>query len=189
MPVVQSTYSNTMQPGLEGQIVSMLDDDDVETRKCETAAGILFGRAVSEGANANGAILGGATKFIGITVRSVTEIPIAPNTTYDAYAQYTNMGVLTEGQIWVRPVAAVTHGSPATYDSTTGQLNPAAAGVAIPNSRYRTSASAGASSADAIVSLSERPVTSERPTPARTAERTRSRSRAARNAQMRAPME
>ena len=41
------------------------------------------------------------------------------------------------------PVAAVTHGSPATYNSTTGQLNPAAAGVAIASSRYLTSAGAG----------------------------------------------
>jgi hypothetical protein len=144
MPAVQTTYSATMQPGIEGQIASMLDDDDVETRICETAAGIAFGRAVSEGANARGAVLGGATKFVGITVRSITEIPISPNTTYDAYARYTNMGVLNEGDIWVRPVAAVTHGSPATYDSTTGQLNPASAGVAIPNSRYMTSAGAGA---------------------------------------------
>lgn len=144
MPAVQTTYSATMQPAVEGQLGSMLDDDDVETRICETAAGIAFGRAVSEGANAKGAVLGGATKFIGITVRSVTEIPIYPNVTYDAYPQYANMSVINEGDIWVRAVAAVTHGSPATYSSSTGQLNPASAGVAIPNSRYLTSAGAGA---------------------------------------------
>jgi hypothetical protein len=144
MVAVQTTYSATMQPGLEGEIASMYDDDDVTTCIVETAAGILFGRAVSEGANARGAVLGGATKFIGLSVRSVTQIPIAPNTTYDAYARYDNMSVMIEGDMWVRPVAAVTHGSPGTYDSTTGQLNPAAAGVAIPNSRYITSAGAGA---------------------------------------------
>ena len=54
-----------------------------------------------------------------------------------------NMGVMLAGDMWVRPVAAVTHGSPATYNSTTGQLNPAAAGVAIAGSRYLTSAGAG----------------------------------------------
>jgi hypothetical protein len=144
MPAVQTTYSATMQPAVEGQLGSMLDDDDVETRICETAAGIAFGRAVSEGANAKGAVLGGATKFIGITVRSVTEIPIYPNVTYDAYPQYANMSVINEGDIWVRAVAAVTHGSPATYSSTTGQLNPASAGVAIPNSSYLKRPGAGA---------------------------------------------
>jgi hypothetical protein len=131
-----------MQPGLEGQIASMLDDDDVETRLCETAAGIAFGRAVSEGTNARGAVLGGATKFIGITAIDTTLI-IKSGQTVDLYQQRDSMAVLNEGDIWVRPVAAVTHGLAATYDSTTGQLNPVAAGVAIPASRYITSASAG----------------------------------------------
>jgi hypothetical protein len=143
MPAVQTTYAATMQPGLEGQIATMLDDDDVETRIVETAAGIAFGRAVSEGANARGAILGGATKFIGLSARSVTEVITAVQTV-DMYQRYQNMGVMLEGDMWVRPVAAVTHGAPATYDSTTGQLNPASAGVAIANSRYLTSAGAGA---------------------------------------------
>jgi hypothetical protein len=143
MPAVQTTYATTIQPGVEGQVATMLNDDNSETRNCETAAGIGFGRAVSEGANARGAVLGGATKFIGLSVRSITEIPIAPNTTYDSYAQYTNMSVMLAGDMWVRPVAAVTHGAPATYNSTTGQLNPAAAGVAIAGSRYLTSAGAG----------------------------------------------
>ena len=143
MPAVQTTYAATMQPGIEGQIATMLDDDDVETRIVETAAGISFGRAVSEGANARGAILGGATKFIGLSARSVTEV-ITAMQTVDMYQRYANMSVMLEGDMWVRPVAAVTHGSPATYDSTTGQLNPASAGVAIANSRYLTSACAGA---------------------------------------------
>jgi hypothetical protein len=142
MPAVQTTYSATLQPGLEGQIASMLDDDDVETRLCETAAGIAFGRAVSEGTNARGAVLGGATKFIGITAIDTTLI-IKSGQTVDLYQQRDSMAVLNEGDIWVRPVAAVTHGLAATYDSTTGQLNPATAGVAIPASRYITSAGAG----------------------------------------------
>jgi hypothetical protein len=142
MPAVQTTYSATLQPGLEGQVATMLDDDDVETRLCETAAGIAFGRAVSEGTNARGAVLGGATKFIGISCIDTTLI-IKSGQTVDLYQQRDSMAVLNEGDIWVRPVAAVTHGLAATYDSTTGQLNPATAGVAIPASRYITSASAG----------------------------------------------
>ena len=142
MPAVQTTYSATMQPFVEGQIVTMLEDEDVETRICETAAGIAFGRAVSEGANARGAVLGGATRFAGITVKDTTLI-IQSGQTVDMYQRYSNMAVMVAGDVCVRVVAAVTHGSPATYDSTTGQLNPASAGVAIPNSRYITSAGAG----------------------------------------------
>jgi hypothetical protein len=143
MPAVQTTYSPTMQPGVEGLVATMMDDDNTETRICETAAGIPFGRAVSEGANARGAVLGGATKFIGLSVRSITIVPVYPNVTPDIYPQYSNMGVMLEGDMWVVAVAAVTHGSPATYSASTGQLNPASAGVAIPNSRYLTSAGAG----------------------------------------------
>jgi hypothetical protein len=61
----------------------------------------------------------------------------------DLYQQRQNMGVRVAGDVWVVTVAAVAHGAPATYDSTTGQLNPASAGVAIPGSRYLTSAGAG----------------------------------------------
>lgn len=143
MPAIQTTYSATLQPGLEGQIATMLDDDDVETRTCETAAGVAFGRAVSEGTNARGAVLGGATKYIGVSVIDHTLVP-QTGQTVDLYQRYSNMAVMLEGDVWVRPVAAVTHGSPATYDSTTGQLNPVSAGVSIPNSRYLTSAGAGA---------------------------------------------
>jgi|SRR5215471_4932267 len=142
MVAVQTTYTATIQPGAEGQQGTMYEDDAVDSRNCETAAGIAFGRAVSEGANAGGAVLGGATRFIGITVRDITLVA-KQGQTVDLYQQYQEMGVVLKGEIWVRPVAAVTHGSPATYDSTTGQLNPATAGVAIPASRYITSASAG----------------------------------------------
>lgn len=143
MPAVQTTYAPTLQPGLEGQIATQLDDDDVATYTCETAAGIAFGRVVSEGANARGAVVGGATKAIGITVRDIALVP-QQGQTVDLYQRYSNMAVMLEGDMWVRPVAAVTHGSPATYDGTTGQLNPASAGIAILNSRYVTSAGAGA---------------------------------------------
>jgi hypothetical protein len=142
MVAVQTTYTVNIQPGLEGEIATLLDDDDVTSCICETAAGIAFGRVVSEGANARGAVVGGATKAIGITVRDVTLVAQAGQTV-DLYQRYSDMAVMIEGDIWVRPVAAVTHGSPATYDGTTGQLNPVTAGIAIPNSRYITSAGAG----------------------------------------------
>lgn len=142
MVAVQTTYPTTIQPGVEGQIASMFKDDGVITCTCETVAGIGLGRAVSEGTNARGVVLGGATKFVGVSVKDITIIP-ASGTVVDLYPRYSNMGVMAEGDLWVRPVAAVTHGAPATYDSTTGQLNPVAAGVAIPGSRYITSASAG----------------------------------------------
>jgi hypothetical protein len=68
--VVQSTYAPQMQPGLVGNIVDMTAAS-VQSWNNETAAGIGFGLAVSQGANDSGCVLGGA-KFVGLTVREVT---------------------------------------------------------------------------------------------------------------------
>lgn len=142
MPAVQTSYTATIQPGTEGMQASTYEDDDVGSFNCETAAGLPFGRAVSEGANARGIVLGGATKFVGLSIRDITLVA-KQGQTIDMYQQYQEAGIMLKGDMWVRPVAAVTHGSVATYDSTTGQLNPVASGVSIPNSRYLTSAGAG----------------------------------------------
>lgn len=143
MPAVQTTYTANMAAGLEGMVATMFDRAfSDETRLCETAAGIGFGRVVTQGTAAKGAVLGGATGYVGITLRDVTLVKTAAQTV-DLYQQTQNMGVMLKGDIWVRPVAAVAVGASATYDSTTGQLNPAAAGVAIVSSRYMTAAGAG----------------------------------------------
>lgn len=142
MPAVQTTYATAMQPGAEGQIATQLNDDNSETRINETVAGIAFGRAVSEGVNARGCVLGGATKFIGITVKSTTEIPLTGQTV-DMYQYRFNVGVMLAGDIWVRAVAEAVHGNTAFYDETTGQIQPASGGTEILTSRWMTDADAG----------------------------------------------
>jgi hypothetical protein len=109
----------------------------------ETAAGIAFGRAVSEGSNAGGA-LGGATKFLGLSVRSITEVITATRPSGHAPALPEH-----RRRCWRATWGAAGRGCHAPcacdpHDSTTGQLNPVSAGVAIPGSRYITSAGAGA---------------------------------------------
>lgn len=141
MPAVQTSYPTAMQPAVEGQIATGLNDDNVETRICETTAGIAFGRAVSEGENARGCILGGDA-FVGISVRSTTEIPLTGQTV-DLYQNTMNVGVMLAGDIWVRAVAAAVHGNTAFYDETTGQIQPASGGTEILTTRWMTDADAG----------------------------------------------
>lgn len=138
MPALQTRYSAYMQPALEGDIATTLNDDNCETRTCETSAGIAFARAVSEGSNARGCVLGGSN-FIGISISDKTLV----NAYGDLYCPGNNVAIFLKGDVWVRPVAAVTHGVIASYDAVTGQFNPASGGIELYGSRYVTSAGAG----------------------------------------------
>jgi hypothetical protein len=120
-------------------MVGDMSPSKVDTRICETVAGIAFGRAVSQGAAYRGAILAGAA-FVGVSVRDITLVKLASQTA-DLYSQYDNMSVLVEGDIWVVPTVTITLGAVANYDVTTGQFN--TAGTAIPGSRWMTAATGG----------------------------------------------
>jgi hypothetical protein len=149
--VVQSTYDERMPEAYAGMIANMTNWD-ADTRICETAAGIGFGLAVGRGTGDKGAILGGAAAadFLGITIRDVTLV----NATADKYAQYQNMAVLTEGDIWVTAGGDVTDGADVTFASTTGVLSSAGTSgtqFAIAGARWQKTALSGALS---IVRLS-----------------------------------
>jgi hypothetical protein len=113
----------------------------ITTYQCETAAGIGFGLAVSQGTADTGAIIGGSA-FIGVTVRDVTQdrIPIDPLAadqslvTSDVYPQRANMGILSRGRIWVTANGGgdtgVKAGDPLFYDTTTGVFTNSTSGAA-----------------------------------------------------------
>lgn len=143
MATTQTTYSETTRSALPGQVANMTNYD-ADTRVCETAAGIGFGVAVSQGTAANGALIGGASAavFAGISVRDVT----LPPSNSDVYAEGDNMAVMTEGDIWVTTGGDVTVGGDVTFNSTTGVLSSAAASgtqFAISGARWMTAASSG----------------------------------------------
>jgi hypothetical protein len=111
----------------------------VITRQCETAAGIGFGLAVSQGVRDTGAVIGGGASFIGLTVRDVTvdTLPINPladvGAPVDTYAQYKDMGVMTTGHMFVlcgggAGTSGVKAGD-ALFATPTGALTNAAAGT------------------------------------------------------------
>jgi len=132
--VVQTDYAPQIRPGVVGLIV-----DQVESSKqswlVETAAGIGFGLAVSQGSGDQGCVIGG-TKFVGITERSVVLglAPIDPLSstqgTVDVYPQRTNASVMSRGHMWVQAGANVTANDTVYYSGTTGQLTNSASGTA-----------------------------------------------------------
>ena len=152
MTTVQSSWTAEPAAGRPGQIANMTNCR-VDSRAVETAAGIGFGLAVSQGSSDNGCILGAAadatgtflsTTFVGITVNDIFRYP--PDAAHtDEYARYDVAGILSEGDIWVSPDHAVVDGGDVTFNRSTGRLSSEAAAGAqprIPGARWMTTAAA-----------------------------------------------
>lgn len=132
--VVQSSYRPQIARGVVGMIADEADCE-VGTRIVETSAGIGFGLAVSQGTGDKGCVIGGS-KFIGITVRDITQdrMPIDPYSSTEAaadvYPQYANAGVMSRGHIWLLAHADVAAGDALYYDTTAGTFGNSASGEA-----------------------------------------------------------
>jgi len=133
MAQVQTSYQERMPVAVAGMPATM-SGWDVDTKLCETDAGIPFGRAVSQGAADRGVVLGG-TGFLGVSMRD----PTLPPSSGDINLDNMDMGVLVRGDIWVEVSADVAVGDAVAYNTTTGLFG---AGQAIPNARWMTSADA-----------------------------------------------
>lgn len=143
MPSVQSTYAAVHPIAHAGMPASA--DFSADTRICETAAGIAFGVAVSQGTSDNEALIGGASAAVFAGV-SIVDKSINNDGGADGYNQYDNMAVMTRGDIWVTVGGDVTDGGDATFASTTGVLSSAATSgsqFAIAGARWMTTALSG----------------------------------------------
>ena len=123
--VVQSTFPERMKQGLPGMINRMVDYN-VVTRSVEgPAGGMPAARAVSQSAAYDiNCVLGGTVKdFIGITVLDPTNIhPVGSVVPLDAYAQYTNCGILTKGEIFATTTVITVAGDPVHFGAADGVL-------------------------------------------------------------------
>jgi hypothetical protein len=119
MAVAQDTYVARIPQGFEGAPANMTNWD-ADTRNCETAAGIAFGKACGQGSAERGVVLGGPLAgFVGISVRDNT---VLNATDPEKYPQNTNVGVANEGDWFVKPEVEVTIDDPVHYDATTGRF-------------------------------------------------------------------
>jgi hypothetical protein len=132
--VVQTGYRPFIAPGLVGMPADGTPHSDM-SRTVETAGGIGFGLAVSQGTQDLGCILGGSS-FVGVTVRDITvnQVSIDPlNTTrpaVDVYPQWDTAAVRTRGNIWVLAGSDVAAGAGLFYDTTAGLFSSSASGLA-----------------------------------------------------------
>jgi hypothetical protein len=139
---VQTTYTRYLKPGQNGMLADEINYA-ADTRIVETAAGIGFGLAVSQGVADDGCIIGGSV-FVGITRADITlaRADVTPALTVDVYPQYDNAGILVMGDIWVFCYGNVAAGAAVTYDTTTGKLG--AAGTTIEDARWMMAAAGSA---------------------------------------------
>lgn len=147
---VQSNYIRYLVPAQNGMLASEINFT-ADTRVVETAAGIGFGLAVSQGTGDRGCVLGG-TAFVGVTRADPTLAQASSITVVDHYQQYDNAGILVTGDLWVVPQGAVTAGEAVYYNYTTGQLG-LSGGTVIEDARWMTTSATFTTTAGASVVL------------------------------------
>lgn len=145
--VVQSSYSNRMRPPAPGSIHG--SDYETFTGNVETAGGIPFGRAVSNGTIAThgdkSVVIGGSVAgFVGITVRDIAVLQRVANTP-DSISERENCSILRRGMAWVEPREAVARGDAVYFIAATGVLSNSASGAVGPikGARWQCSSVAG----------------------------------------------
>lgn len=141
MPAVQTTYSETLAPAVEGMVANTEPKVTI-SRVIESAAGIGFGKVACQGATANTIKVSAAAGiFRGITIRDVT----LPPTNGDKYIQKDICAVMTKGVIWVIASVNVTAGQPAYFVPATGALtnvDGGGANILIPDAMWDSAAQA-----------------------------------------------
>jgi hypothetical protein len=139
MPPIQTSYSETVDQAVAGQIGNMVSSVLV-SRTVEDAAGVAFGLPVAQGSEDEGVIAYAGADFVGITVRERSVDPSAPN----KFAQYDNARVLRKGAIWVTASKAVDAGDNVYLTDAGAYTNVEGSNFQIPGARWDTSTSGAA---------------------------------------------
>lgn len=143
--VAQISYSINQPIAVHGQLYS-LSPNDIVSRLAEGVAGIGVGVAVSRGTDVDRQmVLGGATNYLGITVRSLDRENDV-NTGDVIFLETAAASVLRKGYIYLICPAGCAAGALAFYDDTTGIVNAGTAGAGetqITNAYWDTTAAAG----------------------------------------------
>ncbi len=123
----QTSYSINQRIALAGMLAAV-HNHDIISRSIETAAGADFGIAVSRGTDKDKqAVIGGATGFLGITVRSLERENANDDTV--KYSETETAGILREGYIYAICPAGCNPGNLVKYTDATGVLDAGVAAV------------------------------------------------------------
>jgi len=107
MAVTQDTYRDAPGIGFPGQVANGETSNRI-SRTCEDADGIPFGSPVWQGAGDHGCTKtpGTAATFLGFAMADVGVQPLPGGVAADVYAQYSTVGIMTLGAIFVTATGA-----------------------------------------------------------------------------------
>lgn len=137
---VQTVYNENQPAGKQGAIVDM-SPRSLMSRTVETAAGIAFGVAVEQGTADEGCKVYDGGTILGFTVRERSLVAEA-----DKFAQYESARIMIgQGTFWAVATVDVVAGDPVYIrpSNNTFQKDNTDSGVAYPNARYDSTATAG----------------------------------------------
>ena len=142
---VQTSYDLAIAIAYAGLIYAQAPSD-VISRSVEGAAGIGFGVAVSRGTDADKqALIGGATDFLGISIRDLSQESSA-NDGSIKWDETETMGILRDGYIWAVCPSGCVPGDVVNYVDATGVLDsgaPVADETGLDGAQWETTTAAG----------------------------------------------
>ena len=143
MAVLQTAYTDQVAPGFAGMVANAETSNRI-SRTIEDAGGIAFGKAAFRGVGDHGiTATPTAGTLLGITIAHEA-LGLIAGQTADVYPQYENVGIMTQGVIWVTAGAAVADGDQA-YVTAGGVLtNVSTSNVILPGWFFDTTAASGA---------------------------------------------
>lgn len=131
MAIVQDTYNDTIAVGFPGMVANGETSNRL-SRTIEDAGGIAFGKAAFRGTGDHGiTATPAAGTFMGITIADHGRA-LPPGATADTFSQYSSVGLLNEGEIFVTAGSNTTDGA-AVYVTSGGAFTTTSGGnTAIP---------------------------------------------------------
>lgn len=108
MAVIQDTYREGPGRGFPGMVANGETSNRI-SRTCEDATGIPFGSPVWKGAGDRGCTKtpGTAETFLGFAMADIGVQPLPGGVAADVYPQYSSVGIMTRGAIFVQAGGAV----------------------------------------------------------------------------------
>lgn len=137
MPAIQANYAANI-PGKKAGHVPEMEQADLISRTVENTDGIAFGTAVAQGASDKGCIPFAGTGFVGVATRDRSVL------VGEKFSRYESARILRKGPITVVASVAVVAGDSVALTAAGAFTNVTAGNTVIPNSRFETSAAAGA---------------------------------------------
>lgn len=120
MAEVQTTYSETIAKGTAGMIANGETSNRI-SRTQEDATAVAFGAAAFRGSGDHGMTItvGTLATFLGWVIDHKC-LGFLSGQTVDAYPQYENVPIITQGAIYINIKGAITDGAPVTIGKGAG---------------------------------------------------------------------